>query len=531
MRRKQIRFVGNCQSNALANFYKDFVGTPAGEDVVSIDDLGLDDEGIRRAVEGADVVVVQERDFKRGLTQDELGGAVEVFTFPLIMAGFLWPFANEPHVHNMSERPISDGPYPSQMGDSFLNRLVTRGVPPEEALEQYLALDIARVASLDRMCEIYLDRQRQRDTATGFALTDFIEANFRERRLFLTAEHPDAELFGVAARQLFDKMGVSPGITERALGTLFRTPFPPTELPLHPGVVAHFGLRYADHATRYVYLDEGRFTFDEYVLRYMRYENNPGLRKAIYMVDRQPSAETLAQLEAALPMSPGAARGLAVKGTLLLRLNRADEAVAAYRAAVAIEPDRPENPIGLARALVRANDLREAEAWARNSIAIAPLLDTAHLALAEVLIAARELDAAVQSAAEALRLTAHKGEICYLLAIAMLGAGRIAEAEDYARSGWAAEPRNPVHVNVLAEALEQQGRRPEALTLLDTCRIDDVANDQTYSLLGNFWMRDGAFDRAEQAFEFGAQIYGRDRPDLVDCLRQAQQLRQGSAAG
>ncbi len=529
MRRRQVKVVGNCQANALGNFYRDFVGAPNCEDVVVVDDLGLDAPALRAACAGADLLIVQERDFKHGLSREELGGGVEVFRFPLIMAGFLWPFANEPHVHNVPERPISDGPYPSQMSDSFLNRLITKGVSPEDALEQYLALDIAKAASLDRMTEIYLDRQRERDAATGFSIAPAIEARFRTEKLFLTAEHPEANIFALVAGQLFAAMDVPADVTRAALESLVRSPFPPTELPLHPGVIAHFGLTFADADTRYTYADEGRFTFAEYVLRYMRYENNPILRHAIYMASHGDPAATLVELDRGLALSPRSAGGLRVKAALLERLGRRAEAAAVCREAIGIDPDDPDGYVDLAYRLMHDGRHGEAEEMALKAVAMVPNHAPAQLVLAETLMYAGRIEEAMAPAMIATRLMPGRAQNYRLLAMALAMAGDFARAEGFARRGMLIEPNVADHRNLVAEVMERQDKRVEAIELLEEGVAIGCDNDQTYSLLGNFWQREGALDRAEAAFGRGAALHGDLRPDLAACLAAVRALRELAA--
>jgi Flp pilus assembly protein TadD len=530
MRRKQIRVVGNCQAWAMASFYRAFVGAPNGEDVEVIDDLGMDVPALQAAVQGADVVIVQERDFKHGLSKEELGGDFEVYNFPLVMAGFMWPFANEPHIHNVSERPISDGPYPSQMGDSYLNRLIRDGVTPEEALERYLSLDIAKVAHLDRLMEVYLDKQRQRDAATGFDVASFIEAEFRTRRLFLTAEHPDACLFGVIAKQLFDSMGVPPSVTQTALGTLTRSPFPPTELPLHPGVIQHFGLSFAHPDDRYTYGEEGRFTFNEHVLRYMRCESNPKLREAIYMAGREDPSLTIQRLDAALEKSPNSAAAYRIKGAMYDRLSRLAEAEEAYREAIRLDPDNADIYVDLARMLSRAGQWGRAEELALVATEKAPQGGAPLVMLGEARMYGGKNLEAIDPGREGVRLSPGSAHAHRMHAMALHGLGHAREAELVIRQAILIEPGSADHRNLLAETLEGQDRRTEALGVLEEALRAETKNDQTYSLLGNFLMRASEFVRAEAAFAEGAKLYGHFRTDLHDCMMQARDARMAMQA-
>lgn len=525
MRRKQVKVVGNCQAWAVASFYREFVGAPNGEDVEVIDDFGLDVPSLRQAVQGADVVIVQERDFKHGLSQEELGGDFQVFGFPMIMAGFLWPHASEAHIQNVSERPISDGPYPAQMGDSFLNRLLSKGVSPEEALDQYLSLDIAKAAHLDRRMELYLDRQRQRDSAVGFSIAPVIEEHFRSRKSFLTAEHPEAWLFGVMAKQLFESMNVASDIIDIAVGSLVRSPFPPAELPLHPGVIQHFGLTFADPASTYNFADEGKLTFEQYVLQYMRYESNQALREAIYFAGREDPSITLQRLDVALERSPRSVRGHSVRAEMFRRLSRFAEAEEAYRTAIGLDPDNPDLHVELARMLSRLGQCDVAQEIVRTAIDKAPMRGNAHVMLSEALFYGERADEAVEPGREGVRLSPGDPHGHRIVALALHATGDLAEAEKMIRKAILIDPGTADHRNLLAEILEGQERKAEALAMLREAIVADCKNDQTYSLLGNFLLRAGEIDGAERAFSDGAELYGHYRPDLRDCMIQVREMQ------
>jgi cytochrome c-type biogenesis protein CcmH/NrfG len=525
MRRKQVRIVGNCQAWAMASFYRDFVGAPNGEDVRVVEDLGMDTAALRLSVQGADTVIVQERDFKHGLSKEELGGNFEVFGFPMVMAGFMWPYANEAHVRNVSESPISDGPYPAQMGDSYLNRLISKGTSVDDALELYLSLDIGKAAHLDRLMELYLDRQRQRDAAVGFSIAPVIEAEFRTRKLFLTAEHPDTWLFGVMAKQLLESMNVPSAVISNALATLTRSPFPPTELPLHPGVIKHFGLTFADPNDSYRFADEGDISFSEYVCRYMRYESNSVLREAIYMAGKEDPSLTLQRLDVALERSPLSIRGHSTRAEMFRMLSRLPEAEAAYWEAIRLDPDNADHYVALSRMLSHASQWDRAAEIGHLAIDKAPRCGSPYVMLAEAYVYGNRAADALAPGRKGIELSPGDSHGHRMLAIALHSTGNLAEAERVIRQAIVIEPTNADHRNLLAEALEGQAKSEEALRTLQEALELGYKNDQTYSLLGNFLMRVGRLSPAERAFSEGAQLYGHFRPDLRDCLLQVQKMQ------
>ena len=54
--------------------------------------------------------------------------------------------------------------------------MIKRGAGPDEAVERYLALDINATVNLDRLYEISVEKQRQRDEVSGFRIADLIAA-------------------------------------------------------------------------------------------------------------------------------------------------------------------------------------------------------------------------------------------------------------------------------------------------------------------------------------------------------------------
>ncbi len=522
MRQKKVAFVGNCQANAIAIFYRDFIGTPDGQKVKVVDDTGLDLAAVAAAVQDSDVVVVQEREFNNVLGRDAAGTGVEFHSFPMVLQAYLWPYAHEPHVRNAPEPPLPDGPYPGQLSDSFLNRLMTRGVLPEQALEQYRAHDIAKTAHLDRLYELHMDQQRERDRRTGFDLSSIMEADFRREALFMSPHHPNRRLFGVLLSQLFDKMGVESGVTDIALRSMLKAPFPSGELPLHPGVIRHFGLEFAGDDTRYAFHAEGRFTFDEYVLRYMTYAHNYELRKGMYLIHRGDHAGALESLNMALDLQPQSDQGWRSKGSALHHLGRPQEAVEAYRRATEVEPEDAQAWLEYADSLMFSGRLREAVEAARRVVELAPQYGFGHLVLTEALVKLGEIDGAAPAAREAFRLLPGHFHALLWSGIAFsltgdLEGAAVNELKAIAMQPMAADPRN-----VLAEVYYKQGRREEAMAVLEACVSEASPNAQTFSLIGNFRLRIEDIAGALQAFERGLEI----EPGRADLQSQAKDARE-----
>jgi hypothetical protein len=185
-RRKRIVFIGNCQAFALGQLYRAFFANDRDETVHVLADVDLvrneDNAGVNEhlaLIAGADVVIEQVLAWRPPI-DEAVRRARRHYRFPMVTGWFLWPFAGDAHPRNGECRlPGFEGPYPDEYGDSFLNRKLAEAANPEAAVADYLHLDVARAAHLDRRFEILLDQQRQRDADTDFALAAVITCGFQ----------------------------------------------------------------------------------------------------------------------------------------------------------------------------------------------------------------------------------------------------------------------------------------------------------------------------------------------------------------
>ena len=305
---RRIVFIGNCQLLSLSQLYRRFADRARDEDIAylpSYEDLTDDRVG---TLATADIIIEQRMDVA---PKAELGGiatAAEHHFVPLLAGGFLWPFAGQPHPRNERLWFLPSGPYDGEMSDSYLNRLIEKGVAPAEAVHQYMAADMNRLRNLDRFFEIIIDRQRSRDEACGFQIADLIVEHFHDEPLFRTPHHPNLRVALSFATQFFRLMKVDEACIRRLHERVRITPYPKTQLPIHPSVAQHFGLKYADARTRYRIREEGRFTFAEYAQRYMVYDWNRDLGEGMALAARD-LAQALPMMEAGLGRSPNSAEG------------------------------------------------------------------------------------------------------------------------------------------------------------------------------------------------------------------------------
>ena len=322
-------------------------------------------------------------------------------------------------------------------------------------------LDVPAHANLDRIYEINMANQDQRDRASGIDVAPLIEQNFRNEPLFMTRGHSTRRIFDLIASTLFGNMGVPEDETRLAIGSYVHSMFPWDKLPIHPSVIAHYGLTYLTKDSVYRYLAEGRLTFEEFVRRYLGYEWNTELYQAMHLAKRpgQDPEEALVLLDRGLAKSPQSDSGLRVKCELQVQLGRlADARDTAFNAMTA-DPENPENHLLLASVLLRLDDLATAEDILRRAIEIHPLGSKFHMALAGVLSRAGRGQEAAEAAALALPSSPGNADVYSLLGLMLHRNSDLDAAEQAFRQAIALAPDVKNYQSFLDGVLAQKARR------------------------------------------------------------------------
>jgi tetratricopeptide (TPR) repeat protein len=474
-----VVFVGNCQARSLAHFYRERLADPILERVFCVEMRFELDHAGKKALDTADLIVLQDLDFRGGITAERFRVGTRVVHFPVVACPFLWPFIGRQHPKNRGTHFYGGGPFPPGLSDSFLNRLIAKGVGADEAVDQYLSVDFAKVTNLDRLYEIGMANQRQRDAKCGMSFADTIERHVRDESLFVNFGHPRLRVFRALARQVYAAMGVSGPAIETALSGLVRPPFPYTALPIHPAVGRHFGLSYATESARYSFNYLGPITFAEYVRRYVAYDWNAELHEGIwlaggsvYWLDQargiwisggQEPERALALVDSGLDRSPSSSFGHRARGAIQLKLGRGVEARWAARLAVDLDPDDPDNLLFLARVTAEAGDRAAGLALAELAMARFPSYAPAHQLLADLLFKAGRLDDTVQAARRGAELLPGNPQSQDRLGRLLLEQGDIRGAEKALRRAVSLGFAPPATRVALAAALHKQGGLEDAI--------------------------------------------------------------------
>ncbi len=455
-----IVFIGNCQTRAISQLYETFVAPARGETVRYIESYQDLTDDARAALADARIVVEQVVDVEPKALAEGVNPVARRVPCPLVACGFLWPFAGEARQGNAPLWHLPGGPFPGELSDRFLNRLIQEERSPEYGLEAYAEADVTR--TIDRLYEVYIDRQQRRDEICGFAIAPLIAANFRTESLFFTPHHPGLRITLALAEQLFDKLGAADAIgamRER----VWSSPFPWNRLPIHPKVAAHFGLTFADESTRYRYGPEALITFRQWVLVYMRGEWSHDLREGIARVATDP-AQALEQLNTGLRTYPDSPDGNHAKGEALRRLGRPQEALAFYRRAVALLPDELLFHYGLSACLLALEQFREAQDEARVAVFQDPGNQHYYVTLAHAARGNKDVATAEHAVREALKISPRNPHLHNLLGHVMSDAQRFQEAEESVRHAVGLEPDRAGFHDHLATLLLRRSKSDEGLS-------------------------------------------------------------------
>jgi hypothetical protein len=267
VRRSRVVIVGNCQAYfvhegfrrapQLARRYTakyHFVALPD-----PLHELG------KRELAQCDLLLVQDiHDWQHYPLRDFIADGIEIVKFPMLHLASLWPFDqyNGPGDREAIQREWPDLTF--LYLDGLLARLRHEIPDPEARFHAYRSLDLPDIVNYVHLHDFERRRLLAMDRLFGGAIGEFILANFQERQLFYTTNHPNLEVLAMLMEQLMRRIGIDePFPRNRTLDQLRRL-----QVPVHPKVAQALGVRWADETTKYFY--EGSWlSWEEYTRSYI----------------------------------------------------------------------------------------------------------------------------------------------------------------------------------------------------------------------------------------------------------------------
>jgi hypothetical protein len=282
MARPIVIVYGNCQAGLFADSFHNFPSSAAKWDVhyvMSFVHPSEPQHQIARADLAECALVLEQLDNANPLpdwVRDDLPADVPIVRFPPIDFNLLWPF-NFVDPRNVSEPPdYPFGRFP--YGDRVVIELMREGLSDGALWEAYCERSLMRLPDLGRLRGLEAQRLVARDAAVDIMVSDLVLANHRDKPLFWTINHPTGWLLGrVLARLLRaaqERLGAEPDDeTEEQALQLFSSwePFGHQHQPIHPEVARRLGLKWWTPERTYQYFDGTRLTFDEFMMRYIRF--------------------------------------------------------------------------------------------------------------------------------------------------------------------------------------------------------------------------------------------------------------------
>jgi len=460
---KKLVFLGTCQTRRLEVLYAEKFSPVTGDTTEFIASFEPVTPRVREIMEAADIILAQVADTEQKVAPRMFDTKARIIEFPYVSGMFLWPYSGRAHIQNTKVLPrLPDGPYGAQLGNPWLNSRIKAGAKPEDIAAEYEALDLSKAVNLDRTFELALNGARKRDEKTGFAIADIIQAQLTENPLFMTPDNFELPLFRPLAVGVYTQLGISKAAVEAMLETLWRSPFPILDHPIHPSVARHFGLKYIGPDTRYRTYSGEKLTFSEWIGRYVRYEWNDQLHEAAQKSGRirrfdAEAQETLEQLDASLAACNGSAYGEVGRSHLLYLKGDRTGALAATRRASAFEPTNPQIRGTLAIYLAELGQLDEAIQVATDLTDRWPHYADGWNRLANVLSRQGRLPDAIATVQRAIALEPRSVELTKHLVSLLVRSGQAEEARRALTNLIAMIPENGDLYAELSRILDQLG--------------------------------------------------------------------------
>ncbi len=139
--------------------------------------------------------------------------------------------------HNIHYQKGDYGLFP--FGDKYVDSLKEEGMTNEEILEIISDPDYLNDDEINEYCDRSFRELKKRETRCTVTISDYIEENYKKRRLFYSPEHPIHEVILEETRRIL----VAIGYSDLTIGDEIDVkPLKGTDIPIYPSVQRILGL-------------------------------------------------------------------------------------------------------------------------------------------------------------------------------------------------------------------------------------------------------------------------------------------------
>ena len=151
--------------------------------------------------------------------------------------------------------------------DTFLESLFERDLDESQILHLFMNAKLTNIYDFKSIIAESEKIERQKENFCSAKYVDYILANYKQRKLFNTINHPGKELLAKTANAILSELNFNELPTAHIES--FPEPFPDFEQPIHPQISEYLGLEFCGPDTRY-HVYGADLTFREYAIRYIK---------------------------------------------------------------------------------------------------------------------------------------------------------------------------------------------------------------------------------------------------------------------
>lgn len=209
----------------------------------------------------------------RTALRDALPATCDVRTFPALRCDALWPLQGVDSRAVPEPNPWWPARYP--VTDRVAASLAYLNMPDDVVYLMYESMSEAAMTNLDAVLAADLAAWKLLDSRNDIRIADFLQRNFRHKRLFIAPTVPARAV----VRELIDRLVALPAIhalidASELTGDLDQLMEgyggQREEVPIHPGVGRHFQLAWWSPEMRYRW-HNNRYGFRDYIIDYIRW--------------------------------------------------------------------------------------------------------------------------------------------------------------------------------------------------------------------------------------------------------------------